>query len=461
MQNFFYYKNPVILLVSIFLFLPLFATDVSAKTVQTTFGQVWQVTTRRWDTAQEQRFAQWVEKTVTEDFLLRHRIAVDCADVPYAIRWIYARIAHLPAAATTVDNRLLGHWSTDWKHLPTDELWYRDTRFLASLAAVLSNTSTRTLPQDTYPIRIDPQVLTAGSVFIGDGHAGIIGRIVTDGSKYSPIQTWESSLPRKITKLRQKSYFAAWVSAETGTGLVRFRWPVLYGGRWKYLEKDAHPYHSLEQYSPDFYNAGESFDLAVARRIDPKHYDPVQKAHLIINSIHRSFMERVKIVRNGFRHCRRKRCPEGSYLWEVYSTPGRDDMITFEIIHLRKLINENEFDESSLFKEMERLIIPIDDERTITLAYAVQNYIWLSHNPDDPLTARWALEKCDMIQSQIKSSLQDIDFVEKRYRITNPDYADRRRRYTLRELGRLNDQGASAGCGNLGPLPGDNVLLSW
>ena len=60
-----------------------------------------------------------------------------------------------------------------------------------------------------------------------------------------------------------------------------------------------------------------------------------------------------------------------------------------------------------------------------------------------------------------QSILQDIDFVEKRYRITNPDYADRRRRYTLRELGRLNDQGASAGCGNLGPLPGDNVLLSW
>ena len=74
--------------------------------------QVWRVSDRRWTVEEELQFGKWVEENITEDFLTHYKIPVDCADVPYAIRWIYARIAHLPAAATTKDNQLIGHWST-------------------------------------------------------------------------------------------------------------------------------------------------------------------------------------------------------------------------------------------------------------------------------------------------------------------------------------------------------------
>src|SRR3972149_6191896 len=80
--------------------------------------QVWKVGERRWTSEEERRYGQWVEENLTEDFFIRYQIPIDCADVPYAVRWIYARIAHPPAAATTKHDKFIGHWSTQWKHLP-------------------------------------------------------------------------------------------------------------------------------------------------------------------------------------------------------------------------------------------------------------------------------------------------------------------------------------------------------
>jgi hypothetical protein len=109
-------------------------------------SQVWKVGQRRWTIQEEYNYSKWIETNITEDFFIRHEIRVDCTDVPYAIRWIYARINHLPAAAKTVNNRLIGHWSKDWARFPTNAKWDKDRRFRAALMAMLSSTSTRTLP---------------------------------------------------------------------------------------------------------------------------------------------------------------------------------------------------------------------------------------------------------------------------------------------------------------------------
>jgi hypothetical protein len=427
--------------------------SATAGAVSESPGQVWQVGERRWNSAEEQRFARWVESTITEDFFIRHKIAVDCADVPYAIRWIYARIAQLPAAFTIPDGQLMGHWSTNWQELPTSKTWYSDRRFLQSLAFVLGKTSTRTLPKDTYPIRIDTEAVSAGSAFIDDSHSGIIGRIVIDGSTYSPLQTWEATLPRRVMKLRERDYFGSGVDPEEGTGLVRFRWPVSVAGSWRYLPVEKQPWYSLEQYSPDFSNTGESFDRAVARRIDPDGHDPAKGARLIIDSLKRYLLERVKLVRNGFAICQKKQCLEDSILWEEYSTPGRDEVIASQIVHLRRLIRENGLDEHHFKRLMAGIIIPISEERLVTMDYVVDNHLWLSHDPGDSIEARWGLAKCDMIRARIRSALTDLEFTEQRYRRTNPEYADLRREVTLYELSELQAEGRSSGCDDSQQLP--------
>jgi hypothetical protein len=427
--------------------------DPSAKTVSDSYGQVWQVGQQRWDVIEEQRFAAWVEKTITEDFFLRYGIPVDCADVPYAVRWIYARIAHLPAAATMADGRLFGHWSTAWANLPTNEVWHRDQRFRMALFHVLAETSTKTLPADTYPIRISPDSVLAGTVFIGDGHAGIVGRIVLDGSMFSPVQTWEATLPRKVTKLRQRSYFSGWPDSEAGSGLVRFRRPIFSGGQWGYLPKQEQAFYSEEQYSPGFCRIGELFDEAVARKIDSRRYNSAEKADMMITTVFRYLEERVALVHEGYRHCRRAKCSEESALWEIYSTPGRDDMIGFEIEHLLKIIKTNRLNEHAIRKKMEGMVIPIDAGQAVTLNFVVQNYLWLSHDPGDSIETRWGLRRCEMIRARMQNSVQDLDFVEKRYRAIDPDYADRSRNLRLMDLRWLQDEGKRAGCNDLPLLP--------
>jgi hypothetical protein len=422
------------------------ANICTANTVEESSGQVWEVGSKRWDVGEEERFAAWVETTITEDFFLRYDIPIDCANVPYAIRWIYARSNHLPAAATTEDGHLIGQWSTNWGSLPTNTLWYRDRRFRAALLHMLTVTSTRTLPADTYPIRISPDAVQAGTVFIGEGHAGIVGRIVQDGSMYSPIQTWEATLPRKVTKLRQGSYFATWPDLDAGSGLVKFRWPIFSDGRWRYLAAQDQPFYSLEEYDPKLWNTDKFFDEEVAKKIDPKQYDPADRVRLITNSIYDYLKVRVALVQAGYRHCRQGNCPEGSYLWEVYSTPGRDDMIVFEIEHLLELIKADNLDKEAIKKTMEGMLIPIGDGKTVSLNYIVENDRWLSHNPGDSIEARWGLYKCDMIRSRIQDSLKTIGFVEQRYASTDPGYAEYIRNLRLANISSLQEEERRAGC---------------
>jgi len=126
--------------VFILFLLILIATPSFNQTMEESLSQVWQVGDRRWTIEEEQNYSQWVETNITEDFFIRYKIPIDCADVPYAIRWIYARIAHLPAAATTKEGQFIGHWSKEWKDLPTHSEWHKDLRFRKALLHMLQET---------------------------------------------------------------------------------------------------------------------------------------------------------------------------------------------------------------------------------------------------------------------------------------------------------------------------------
>jgi len=70
----------------------LLSTPSFSQTMHESSQQVWTVGDRRWSVEEEIRYGKWVEENIIEDFFIRHKIPIDCADVPYAVRWIYARI---------------------------------------------------------------------------------------------------------------------------------------------------------------------------------------------------------------------------------------------------------------------------------------------------------------------------------------------------------------------------------
>jgi len=387
--------------------------------------QLWKVEDRRWTVEEEAKFSKWVEANITEDFFIRHKIPIDCADVPYAVRWIYARLAHLPAAATTKDDKLIGHWSTEWGHLPTHSEWQRDTRFRAALLFMLSETTTRTLPFDTYPVRIDPGSITPGTLFfVTESHSGIIGRVVLDGSSAHPLQTWESTLPVKIQKVGQKSFLSPRPESTVHSGLVKFRWPTLRDGHWRYLPADDHPFYSSEQYSSDFYEGSGDFVEAVAKKIDPTVYDPWDKVEKLLGSITTFLRARIPIVIQGYQKCRKGGCPEGSASWETYSTPGRDGMIVLLMDHLHQTIESNDLDRERVKEKMEWILFPVAEGLMVDFDHLYQNHLWLSPHPGDSIEARWGLRKCEIVLSQIRNARTSIAFVERTYRKRDPKYAD-------------------------------------
>jgi len=409
--------------------------------------QVWEVGDRRWTVEEEYRFAKWVEENITEDFFIRHKIPTDCADAVYAIRWIYARIAHLPAAATTKDGQLIGHWSTKWKHLSTHPEWHRDERFRAALVYLFPRTWTGTLPFDTYPVRISPDSVTPGTLFLlTEAHTGIISHVFLDGSHAHPLQTWESALPVRVRKLSLRYFFSGRPELKAGSGLVKFRWPVCENAEWKYLPAKEHPFYSEEQYASDFSKGYADFVEAVAKRIDPTNRPPMEKMRKVIGTATRCLRERVPVVLTGYQECQNGGCPEASELWEIHSTAGYDGMIISLMDHLSQIIESNHLDQEMAKRMLETISIDISENRSVTLHHVYQNYLWLSPHPEDSIEARWGLEKCEMLRGQTRTTRDCIAFIEKTYRKKDPKYADFSILQQQRLLQRLSAEWARSEC---------------
>ena len=390
------------------------STPCFSQTMNESPDQVWEVGDRRWTVEEEHRFEKWVEENLTEDYFIRYKIPTDCADAVYAIRWVYARISHLPAAATTKEGVFIGHWSTDWKHLPTDPEWHKDERFRAALLYLFPKTWTGTLPLDTYPVRISPDSVTPGTLFlVTESHTGIIGHVFLDGSQAHPLQIWESALPVKVQKLSLSYFFSARPESKARSGLVKFRWPVSENEEWKYLSAKEHPFYSEEQYTSDFCKGYADFVGAVAKRIDPKAYDPMEKMVKVMGTITRFLRERVPIVLEGYQECGIGDCPEASELWEIHSTPGRDGSIILLMDHLSEIIESNHLDKKIAKGMMRAISIDISEKRSVTFYDVYQNYLWLSSYPGDSIEARWGLKKCEMIHAQTRVTNDSIAFIEK------------------------------------------------
>ena len=423
--------------------------------------QLWEVGDRRWTVEEERRFERWLEETVTEDFFIRYKIPTDCADVVYAIRWIYARIAQLPVAATTREGRWIGHWSTDWKHLPTHPDWDKDERFRAALSYVLPKTWTGTLPFDTYPVRVSPDSVRPGTLFlVTQSHTGMIGHVFLDGSQAHPLQTWESALPVKVQKLSLKYFFSTRPEPKSRAGLVKFRWPVPENGEWKYLPVEEHPFYSEEQYASGFCEGSADYTETVARRIDPTNYPPMQKMVNVMGTIARLVRERIPIVLAGYEQCGSGDCPEASELWEIHNTVGRDGMIISLKEHLSQIIELNRLDPGLAKGMMEAIPIDISKDRSVTLYHVYQNHLWLSPHPEDSIEARWGLKKCETIYAQTRSANDSIAFIERTYRKKDPRYANFTIRTQQQLLVRLSEEWTKSECKEALLTPERRIRLS-
>jgi hypothetical protein len=268
----------------------------------------------------------------------------------------------------------------------------------------------------------------------------MVGHVSLDGSQAHPLQTWESMLPVKVRKLILGNFFSPRPESTLHLGLVKFRWPVFEKGGWEYLRVKEHPFYSEEQYNPHFYEGNGDFVEAVAKRIDPIDYEPVEKMVNIMGTITGLLRNRVPIVLTGHQQCSRGGCPKGSDLWEIHNTLGSDGMINLLMDHLSQIIELNHLDHEMAEKMMKAVSIDISENRSVTFYDVYQSCPWISPHPGDSIEARWGLKKCEMIQAQIRTERDSIVFIETTYRKKDPKYADFSIHKGEEILRRLNEQ---------------------
>ena len=436
---------------------------------------LWQAE-RAWSEEEEAGFAAWIEAEVGEDFFLSPRIAHDCADLPYALRWIYARERRLPVAATTIDGERFGHWSKEFGPA-TRGSWRRDGNFLWALEYLFGNTGTKTLPEDTYAVALDRARLRAGVVYHAEHHAGVVSRVALDGTEPHPLVTWESTLPPAVRRLRV-GIFSGGTPADRGQGLRRFRWVERRESGWDYVDVEFQWGWSEEQYASSFTAGKLSFARAVAERLAPDPVPPDRQFLRYVEQAERLARERVPIVLDGHATCANApgRCAEGTPLWELYSTPNRDARMLGYLARVRELVDGGLVDRAFAFEVMRAKGIEVgatldgaaepptgghagpDRGERIDLLELYENAEHVSSEPGDPLEKRWGRAACASLADRAAALEESIAFLASNQSEAPDEYAARAVELRRRELDAVQGELRAEGCAP--PPPGVSAAPS-
>lgn len=419
---------------------------------------LWQAE-REWSEAEEAGFATFIETEVDSDFFVRAGLAHDCADILYALRWIYARERLLPAAATTIDDGLVGHWSARFGRADRRRPWTEDANFLAALRFVFGMTGTKTLPADTYPVAIDREHLRAGVVYREENHAYVVAQVVLDGTEPHPLVTWESTMPPAVRPLRNGVFAPPAPQAGSGDGLRRFRWPERVDGRWQLVALERQPGYSEEQFATEFL-LGHPYAESVARRLEPEPAPPIVQALRFLAQAERLARERVPIVLAGHRACANTgdngACREGGALWELYSTPNRDARMLGYMARVRALVEGREVEPEWVLDLMRAKSIDVgapvaagdsDAASRIDLTDLYYNARFVSSEPGDDIAMRWGRAACESLERRADALEGSLEFLRARAAEPgDPDYTTRAIEQRELELKDIDAERRVAGC---------------
>lgn len=360
---------------------------------------LWKVT-QAWSWDWEKKYADWINAEVDPQFFVKYKIPTDCADVAYALRWIFARNNGLPAAV-----RLSGSGATftqdstrsEWLQFPTGGKWFEDKRFVKSLNWMTNNTYTHTLIHDSYPIAITQDALLAGSHHLAlheqSGHTQVIYRTFYNDSTMLPIRMMASTVPRAVRSLYETEFWESEQPTEKNGGILRFRWAVKSSSGTSMMPAASMPNFSKMQYAPEFMKEQGFFALAVLKSLNPSFtFESWLEKGLL--SIREQIEARRLVVEEGAKVCATRNCAPGTAEYENWSTPSRDKRIRELYRQLLTVKGRIPDDLNQVWnKEMSTPAVNLAG-----IDYSLKHVIWTwergmySSEPQMPVDQRWGLE---------------------------------------------------------------------
>ncbi len=284
----------------------------------------------QWTSEQDKRYVKWVRKNWTPDiFMDKHRpayyrIATDCADATYFMRLIFAWENKLPF--------VIHHPYKRGKRLSNstrafDKIPAGIPRLRAFMEYVSTQVSSKSLPNDTYPIAL--KAIRPGDVYVSPGNHSFQ---IIDISETGIPTVLNSSTPKAPRYLNLQHTFPLFVPTDTKSwrdGYRRFRNP-------DDLDK---PMNQLPDFSTEQYRIAKAAGYSYVRFSNILAYTLGSRRETVSEKARRLFNDLCALTRK-----RREYVDEGvDYL---------------RILHKKKhrrCMNRHEYDQYSTFHRDQRL----------------------------------------------------------------------------------------------------------
>lgn len=364
-------------------------------------ASVWEVR-NEWDTAWEKRYSEWISDAVDVEVLQPAGLSVDCADLCYVVRAIFARNNALPFLASDANGKKIGHFMGDFDDRPRAAKWFQDRRLRDFLVHVIRHVTTKSFPHDTYPVKLVPETVKPGLVIYENliaSHAAFIGRI--DASQIIPIQFFEGSVPpaRKFKRTTILNVYIYSPGVPIGhSAIASWNWPVNRKGRWDYIPDAQMPYYSTEIYQPAFpYRTRLSQALNRIIKENTAVSPSQPQGHL--RQLVRYFEEEIRFRAQLVEKAEALLAQQGAdfrsqYFDYTYNTDSRDERLYKLLRSLWAALDEYEISREEFFNALQSIPITITPRlpacNLLFLFICVDRH-WISSNAYASPEVRWGM----------------------------------------------------------------------
>ncbi len=311
-----------------------------------TFAQVWS-DTEVWSDKKEKEYSEWVKKNWGKDFFARksntdetpnifHGLRVDCADNVYSTRIIFAYLHGLPFSMNDASGgkKLISNKMSRWDKLPQKD---RIRKFLFYVYDIVS---TKSLPNDTYPVKVSPETIVPGTLILTvelNHHSWIIKNIFPTGIPHLVYNSTVGAYSSLVLQERKTWPNGEWVFEENvtpaGNAGVRY---------WRKESELKLPVWKVTGYSEEQYviKPGK-WKYELQKALQNSKETNQQKVSRLVENVCADVQQRIDAVKESemFLKASSYQCLSETD-FDTYSTPSRDRRLADEIIELRNFIKQ-------------------------------------------------------------------------------------------------------------------------
>ena len=306
---------------------------------------VWE-DTNAWSAAYEDKFAEWVRTSWHVGFFAQptlpngqanpyYKLHADCADTVYSMRIVFAYENRLPFVVQdpTASGKIISNRMDRWNNL--DEV----SRVRKFLVFIFNTLSTRSLPNDTYPIAINPQVIRSGALIATTKthhHSWTLKEILSIGVPHLVYNSVVGANSGYTLQERKSWPNPEWVFAGNFTpqGHAGFRY-------WRPAEFLNKPVWEVPGYSEEQYKIPlKKWTRTVQARLARTQETDQQMLERLLQTSCQGFKDRVPTVHEGIDYLEKNpRCMDYA-TYDTYSTPNRDNRIFDDLMAVRRAYAE-------------------------------------------------------------------------------------------------------------------------